>query len=67
MGAIADMESKIASALEEGEAKGMEKGEKKKQREMVMQAHKAGMLSTAIAEMFDLEVDEVEQMLKETG
>jgi predicted transposase/invertase (TIGR01784 family) len=71
MEAIADVESKIASALEEGETKGMEKGmkegmkegEKKKQREMVRQAHKAGIMSKAIAEMFNLDLEEVERML----
>jgi DNA-directed RNA polymerase specialized sigma24 family protein len=43
---------------------GMEKGEMKKQREMVIQAHKAGMTSKAIAEMFDLDLEEVNKIFE---
>jgi hypothetical protein len=37
----------------------------KQQREMVMQAHKAGMMSKAIAEMFNLDPEAVDEMLGE--
>ncbi len=55
MEAIADVESKIASALAEGE--------ESKERKMVLQAHQSGMNADAIARMFGLESEKVERIL----
>ena len=63
MEAKADVESKIASALAEGEERGMEKGEASKERQMVIQAHRTGLSIEAIGRMFGLEPERVESLL----
>jgi predicted transposase/invertase (TIGR01784 family) len=60
MEAIADVDSKIASALAEGE----EKGEENKERMMILQASRSGMDADAIAEMFGLELERVKRILE---
>jgi predicted transposase/invertase (TIGR01784 family) len=63
MEAIADVESKIASAL----AEGREAGEEAKERRMVVQAYHSGMSAEQIAQMFGLDSGRVETILKEEG
>jgi len=63
MEAIAEVESKIVSALEAGREEGREEGRS----EMLFQAHRSGMSSQQIARIFQVAVDEVEHILNNTN
>ena len=50
--------------MEKGMEKGKSEGREEERHTMVIQAHKAGMSNTAIADMFNLELAEVEKILE---
>ncbi|MDQ6962499.1 MAG: Rpn family recombination-promoting nuclease/putative transposase [Mariprofundaceae bacterium] len=64
MQALADVANKIASAKEEGMQKGMQKGRDSAISLMVNKAFQSGLTQAQIAGMFDLDLAQVERLLK---
>jgi len=63
MQALADVANKIASAKEEGMQKGREEGRDSTVALMINKAFQSGLTHEAIAEMFDLELQQVKSLL----
>ncbi len=63
MKAIADIESKIASAAENGR----EKGRVEERNKMVIQAYRTGLSSQEIANMFQMNLGEVKEIVGGEG
>jgi len=63
MQAIAEIESKVASANAHGHEEGREEGREEGKQLMIIRAHCSGMESLEIARIFEIPLEEVEQIL----
>jgi len=67
MEAIADVESKIASAAEDGREKGRVEGRVEERNKMVIQAYRTGLSSQEIANIFQMDLDEIKEVVGDEG